>query len=121
MPITIIFGADVWDALQAEKVAKVTASTRVPGCFESESLCRWQGEIHNRGFRGAEIVKSLYGCSVRSDTGLENFCLLASSRFGALDGTPEDAERWAWGWQQADPTRRYVFVRDAAVIRKVAA
>lgn len=81
------------------------------GTFASEPLCAWQREVHARGFRDVELVKSIYGWSVRSGSGLDNFALLASSRHGQLDGTYEDAVRWAVKWCSEDPTRRYAWRR----------
>jgi hypothetical protein len=58
-----------------------------------------------------EVICSNYGHSVRYDSGLQNFGLLAGSRSGALDGTLEDAERYATAWVAEDPTRRYAWRR----------
>lgn len=79
--------------------------------YASEQLCTLQREQAARGIHGAEIVVSNYGCSVRSDSGLQNFALLASSRAKQVDGTLEDAERWAHAWVARDPTRRYAWRR----------
>jgi hypothetical protein len=48
---------------------------------------------------------------VRSGTGLENFALLASSRAGQVDGSYEDALRWATKWCADSPERRYAWRR----------
>jgi hypothetical protein len=104
-----IFGQDVRAALDQERAEQCAASRKYAGCFESESLCRWQADVHYRGFRGAHLVESKYGWSVRSDSGMENFMLLASSRAGDLDGSRQDAEKWAREWQEQDAMRRYVW------------
>lgn len=109
MTIKIIFGAQVHAALEIER-DKLPRSKRVPGCWESGSLCAWQASVHGRGFRDAELVPSVFGWSVRSGSGLDNFALLAGSRCGQLDGSREDAERWARDWQAEDAERRYVWM-----------
>jgi hypothetical protein len=112
--MNIVAGKEVYEALQAEKERVVPHST-IAGrtqYFQSEPLCRWQSECYNRGVRGVEIVKSIYGHSVRYDSGLENFGLLAGSRNGQLDGTFEDALRYASEWCSQDPERRYAWTRD---------
>lgn len=103
----IIAGLDVVEAIRAERARTVAAGSR-PGTFDSETLCRHQERIASRGVLGAEIVKSNYGYSVRYDSGLQNWGLLASSRAGTVDGSLEAAIAWAKTWQAEDPTRRYV-------------
>lgn len=113
----IVAGQEIYVALQAEKERTVPHSKK-PGMsqyFESEPLCRWQSECYSRGVRGVEIVKSIYGFSVRYDSGLADFGLLASSRYGQLDGTFEDAVRYATEWCNEDPARRYAWTRDESV------
>lgn len=113
----IVAGQEVHAALQAEKGATVPHSKK-PGlehCFQSEPLCRWQSECYFRGVRGVEIVKSIYGYSVRYDSGLANFGLLASARQGELDGTFEDAVRYAAEWCSYDPEHRYAWTREEPV------
>lgn len=109
--MVIVAGQAVADAQYAALAANVPGSTARPGCYESEALCRWQSEQRQRGFRSVEIVCSIYGHSVRSDTGLDNFMLLASSRCGDVDGTLADAIRWAAEWCAQDPSKRYAWHR----------
>lgn len=104
----IVAGLDLVEAMRAERKRRC----RWTGYgYESEGLCAVQREESANGIRGAEIVTSNYGCSVRSDSGLQNFALLAGSRCGMLDGSLEDAERWARAWVAEDPTRRYAWRR----------
>lgn len=113
----IVAGQQVHAALQAEKERTVPHSKK-PGMgqyFESEPLCRWQSECYRRGVLGVEIVRSIYGYSVRYDSGLANFGLLASSRHGELDGTFEDAVRYATEWCNEDQAHRYAWTRDESV------
>ena len=109
----VVVGQQVHEALQAEKERVVPHST-YPGrehCFKSEPLCAWQSECYRRGVRGVELVKSIYGFSVRYDSGLDNFGLLAGSRDGQLDGSFEDAVRFATEWVNDDPAHRYAWTR----------
>lgn len=106
--MVIVAGEKLVDALSAEQAARV----RHTGLgYDSELLCLLQAEQSRRGIEGAEIVVSTHGCSVRSDSGLQNFALLAGSRCGMLDGTLGDAERWAREWVARDPQRRYAWRR----------
>jgi len=107
----IVAGQAVVDAIRAERERTVTSSRTRAGCYDSESLVEHQQSLSRRGFIGAEIVRSNYGCSVRYDSGLQNFGLLASSRARQIDGTLEDAVRWVTEWQKQDADRRYVWVR----------
>ena len=109
----IVLGQQVYAELQTEK-ERVVPHSRQPGMeqyFESEPLCRWQSDCYRRGVRGVELVKSFYGFSVRYDSGLADFELLASSRTGDLDGSFEDAVRFATEWVNDDPEHRYAWTR----------
>ena len=97
---TIIAGRDLIDRLDAEKAA-------------APDLCRCQEAQAARGIMGAELVQSMFGWSVRYDSGLQGWGLLASSRSGTLNGSYEAARNWALKWAMLDPERRYVFVRVA--------
>lgn len=108
----IIFGQDVVEAIRIERDRTVRPSAHTPGCYDSESVCAHQRRMASRGYLGAELVKSIYGYSVRYDSGLQNWGILAGSRSGQLDGSFEDAVRWAKRWQENDPTRRYVWTRE---------
>lgn len=102
MPFKIIAGQDVYDAQQQRK------HDAMGNKRDSEWLCQWQQIEARNGIVEAEIVKSIYGYSVRHASGLQNFSLIASCRRGQLDGTLDAAIAFAKGWQSADPTRRYV-------------
>lgn len=77
----------------------------------SDSLVKVQQDFSQRGYLGVEIVCSLYGHSVRADSGLQGFALLAGKRLGNVDGSYESAEAWAKAWAAQDPSRRYVWKR----------
>ena len=104
-------GLALVDALEAEKKARVPFTGHG---YESEALCRIQREHSARGIIGAEVVCSNYGHSVRYDSGLQNFGLLASSKHGQLDGTLDAADAWVKQWVAQDPTRRYAWRRKTA-------
>lgn len=118
----IVAGAELHTAIEAEKETTVPHSKR-PGLeqyYESEALCAFHCKLDRRGILGAELVKSIYGWSVRYDSGLQNFGIIAGSRCGTLDGTLADAERYAREWVAQDPTRRYVWVRVSALLERAA-
>lgn len=104
----IVAGDELFDALEAEQRATVPETGRG---FASEQLCKLQCKQAKRGILGAEIVKSNYGYSVRYDSGLQNWGLLASSKSGQLNGTFEDAVRYVRDWVAQDPDRRYAWAR----------
>lgn len=77
--------------------------------YNSNQLCQLQREQSARGIIGCEIVCSAYGYSVRYDSGLQNFGLLARSR--ELGGTLEAAEAFAKKWVAEDINCRYAWRR----------
>ena len=94
----VIAGRDVVDAINDRRAA-------------GGDLVRQQEADANAGFLGAELVESSFGWSVRYDSGLQDWGLLASSRRGDVDGSRASAEAWAKTWQARDPSRRYVWAR----------
>lgn len=102
----IVAGNELVDALTAEQIARVPYGC---GGFRSEELCVFQREQSARGITGVEVVKSFHGHSVRYDSGLQNFGLLARSQ--ELGGTLEAAERFARDWVSQDASRRYAWRR----------
>jgi hypothetical protein len=107
----VVAGEPLIDALTQEQDTKIPRSG---AGFVSEALCALQREHAARQIVGVEIVASIYGHSVRYDSGLQDFGLLAGSRSGQLDGTLADAERFAREWVERDPTRRYAWRRRRA-------
>lgn len=110
--MVIVAGEALVDAMSAEQKLRCRWTG---GGYASDELCVLQREQAARGILGCEIVASNYGHSVRYDSGLQNFGLLASSRSGPLDGSLEHAERWAREWVAHDPTRRYAWRRKQRV------
>lgn len=107
----IVAGYDTFRLLETERDLAVERSDQRPGCFQSSPLVEWQRSVHSRGFRDVELVESIYGWSVRSGSGLDNFALLAGARSGQVDGSLEDASRWASAWCAEDPAHRYAWRR----------
>lgn len=99
---TVIAGQTVVDAIGAR---------RPTGTEPDRELCRRQEQEHSEGFEGVEVGPSMYGWSVRYDSGLNGFNLVASSRYGSLDGTRADAIRFATEWVSKNPARRYAWIR----------
>jgi hypothetical protein len=106
---TIVAGQRAYQAEQDSKSANVKPSSYMPGCWETESLVRWQAGA-GREWRSAQLVKSVYGWSVRATSGLDGFAILAGCRRGELDGTFADALRWVESWVAQDPTSRYAYL-----------
>src|SRR6266704_6397224 len=72
----IVAGHNLVAAMEAEQKAKV----RWTGCgYDSDELAVLQRDHSKRGIKGVEIVQSIKGNSVRYDSGLQNFGLLATS------------------------------------------
>jgi hypothetical protein len=109
--VLVVAGQDVASRLEAEKLANVPRS---PRGFASDPLCALHVDQARRGFLGASLVKSFYGWSVRYDSGLQEWALIASSRAGQLDGSFAAAVRYARRWQAEDPERRYVTAPESA-------
>ena len=106
--MVIVAGEALVDALTAETMALVPKNG---SSYASESLVELQRRRASNGIVGAEIVKSMYGHSVRYDSGLQNFGLLASSKAKQIDGSLEAAEQWCRDWVAKDPEHRYAWRR----------
>jgi hypothetical protein len=104
----IVAGQDVADKISALKTQYVIPSMKMPGCYDSETLCTFQRKVSQGGYVEAEIVESMYGFSVRYASGLHDFGLIFSARSKEVDGTLEGAIAAAQQWQAADPSRRFV-------------
>ncbi len=100
----IIAGEDVYKAYASARALAVLNTTSMYG---SEALPRFQMQS---SIIGCKLVESMYGWSVRYNSGLQNFELIASSKCKQVNGTFEDAERFAKEWVAQDPTRRYAEV-----------
>lgn len=111
----IVAGQTVVDGLRQARQQTVRPSSDRLGCFDSADLITQQCREAAAGIVGVEICVFSSGCSVRYDSGLQGFGLLASAKRGNIDGTYEDAARWASAWQAQEPTKRYVWVRKADI------
>jgi hypothetical protein len=109
-----VAGVEVWNA-EAQAQIDTVPRSRIAGqdCFDSEALCRFQLSQANKGIIAAILVKSIYGWTVRYDSGLQDFAIIAGTRSGQLDGSLEDAERYAREWCARDPERRYAYRRES--------
>jgi hypothetical protein len=101
---TIIAGAALAASLDAEREALVAKTAG--GFFNSEQLCELQRKRSARGICEVEIVKSIYGYSVRYASGLHNFGVLRGAR-GAADPSFAAAKQFCCDWVAADPDRRF--------------
>lgn len=101
-------GHDLVDVLTAARDANISRNARG---FDSEQLCALQVREAGQGVLGVELVESAYGWTVRYDSGLQNWGLLASARSGQLDGSLDDARRYALAWLAEDPKNRYAWRR----------
>ena len=109
MTIKIVAGEDTYNLIQH---LKQNAIPKKDGFYDSERLSTFQEKVAKNGFVGAQIVKSNYGYSVRYDSGLQNWGLIASARAGSVDGSWEDAARFCRDWVAQDPSRRYAWSMD---------
>ena len=76
-----------------------------------------QRQQYRAGCRSAELVRSIYGWSVRSGTGLNDFAIM---HVPVLHGQQPDkgfADAVVWGkeWAEKDPKRREFYVRRRAL------
>lgn len=104
-----------WELRSNKRIKKISKERRVSknaaGYFNSEQLCKLQIEQDCRGIIGANLIKTIYGWSVRYDSGLQNFGVLASARCKEIDGSLEAAISWARNWVAQDPHLRYAWMR----------
>lgn len=107
-PFVVIAGQTAEQAREASKLANVKPG-KYEGTFDSESLVAWQTSKDR--WEAVEVVSSVNGWSVRDTSGLTNFALRASKRTGTVDGSLDDAKRWAAEWAAKDTTRRYAYMR----------
>jgi hypothetical protein len=94
----IVAGQDVYDAYRARRLTALGM-----GPHDSEALCEFQKREARHGLVEAEIVKTIYGHSLRYASGLHDFGLI-----GRKLGTLEQATQFAVNWQAQDPERRFV-------------
>jgi hypothetical protein len=106
-----IAGQDLYESMQAERTAAIEASGIPYGYGRSEVLCRVQEKQAGRGLTGAQIVRSMYGFSVRYDSGLQNWGLLKSAR-GSSDPSLEAAKQFCLDWVAQAPNSRYAWMSE---------
>jgi hypothetical protein len=74
--------------------------------FESESLCKLQAAQHAKGRRSARLQRTIYGWSVRLDSGLDDRQILYGHRLGNKDLSREAAVAFGIAWANEDPEKR---------------
>lgn len=109
--MNVFAGAELYESLAAERKALVDAARAKQVFRTDDTLCGVQEAQARRGILGVNLVESIYGWTVRYDSGLQNFSILAGARRGDVNGSYEDAERFAREWVAQDPARRYAWVR----------
>ncbi len=102
----IVAGSDLVDAMSVETKSRCQ---HTGNGYNSDQLCQLQREQAGRGITGVEIVQSIYGYSVRYDSGLQGFGLLVRSR--DLGGTLKAAEAYCRNWVAQEPLKRYAWRR----------
>lgn len=84
-----------------------------------------EAQLRSQHIYGAELVRSLYGWTVRYDSGLQGWAILrratsmASTRLGTLEGEMEsfiDAHRFVVEWVERDLGKRYAWVRRQSLV-----
>lgn len=108
MTMVLIAGAEVYERMHAERKALMVGAPEY-GQGRSEYLCRAQAKQAGQGYMGAQIVRSMYGFSVRYDSGLQDWGLLRSAR-GSSDTSLEAAEQFCRDWVAQNPERRYAWM-----------
>ena len=104
----IIAGHALADQLATEKAERIMGG---------EALTTVQEKHAARGVLGAQLVQSMFGWSVRYDSGLQGWRILAGVRNGMLDGSFKAAVEWAERWVARDPERRYAWASRREVER----
>lgn len=114
----MIYGHNARTDENRSRDAHVSKSSYRPGCYDTQTLTDWQGS-QGRTWRSVEVMESIYGWYVRASSGLDGFAIMASTiqRGGKLDGTYEDAAKWAIEWCRENPMMRYAYVRTSALAR----
>lgn len=108
MACVVVAGQDVFEAREERKRTALGIRPLFNTALDDNRLCNWQVEESRKGVVEAEIVRSMYGFSVRYASGLQDFALLAGARMRTVDGTLADAIRWAKNWQAQCSNNRFV-------------
>lgn len=82
--------------------------------FDSSDLCRLQVTQHARGRRSACLQRTMYGWSVRLDSGLDDRQILYGGRHSNVDRSQEAAIAFGVAWANEDPENRefYAYKKD---------
>jgi hypothetical protein len=109
--ITIVAGQDVREG-QIRRRDQYCRPGSLPNTYNSNDLTQFQHAERRSGYADVELVKTIYGWSVRAGSGLDNFALLASARSEQVDGSWESALAWATQWCQRAKRYRYAWTRE---------
>ena len=89
-------------------------SSRVPGCWDSDSLSAAQCRPRDEGFGDVELVRSIYGWSVR-DGGFGHSILRRATGTRDEPSGLEGALKFADRWVSERSGRRYAWIRVSAL------
>jgi hypothetical protein len=106
---TVVAGQDVFDEVSRLRAIAAEINPRYGRNYDPEWLPRHQIAMSGRGYIEAEIVKSMYGYTLRYASGLQDFGLIWSRGRGGpfVDNFAQCVEK-AREWQAEGPKRRYV-------------
>jgi len=97
-----------FEVIAGQKVTDWIEELTMAAMSNGATLTDTQEQLFRDGYRGAELVKNSQGWVLRSDTGLDDFMILAGSKEAWLY---VEAKAAAQRWFCGDATNRYVFVR----------
>ena len=76
-----------------------------------EYLTDIQEDQHRRGKREAELLRSIYGWTVRSGSGLDNFGIMYIPIQALPDKGFTEALKWGCDWANEQPEDREFYIR----------
>ena len=101
------FNNDQFLTLAGNREPWASEHAALPRGCGSDALCALQVAQSDRGYRPAELVRTIYGWSIRYASGLQGHDLLYRGR-----GLTRDAVvAWGVAWANADPTHREFYAR----------
>lgn len=99
----VFAGKEAFDRWEADKQANVP---NFGGLYDSDALCAFQGKQADQGRRGCKVDESIYGWTLRYDSGLQNHRIILATGSDDLDNAMEEAKRWV----AQDPKNRYAWI-----------
>lgn len=98
-----------WDA----EISNGCRPGRHEGTLNSQDLCSLQADQSARGRRSVQLIRSIYGWTLRYASGLQDFAILYSSK----DHSPAKALVVGLEWVWRDPDKRELYVSKGEVER----